>query len=385
MTESTVEYASPLLTRHGAVEAAGPDTGVAWHYGDPTGEQRALARGAAVVDQSHLGVVTVAGPDRLSWLHSITSAALDGLAPRTSRELFVLSPQGHIEHAAGVVDDGETTWLITERTSAAPLAAWLDRMKFMLRVEIADVTSSWAAIGEAVRAEGLPGEPVTWVDHWPDVVEGGTRYGADPSEHPGGLRPWRLVLVPRESLAAAVREREEGGWRLAGTWANEALRIEAFKPRAATEIDHKAIPHELDWLRTAVHLHKGCYRGQETIARVHYLGRPPRRLVFLHLDGSGHLLPERGAQILVGDKAVGAVTSVARHHELGPIALGVVKRSVPEDVEFTVDCDGGAISSGQEVIVPGEGVSADRPGTRGATSREARGSANLNGTMGRFL
>lgn len=378
-------YVSPMLTRHGAVTATGPDNGVAWHYGDPTAEQRALSRGAAVVDQSHLGVVTVSGPDRLSWLHSITSAAVEDLAPRVSRELMVLSPQGHIEYVAGIVDDGETSWLFTEHDAAAPLAAWLNRMKFMLQVEITDVSDQWAALGEPVRAEAVTGEPVTWVDHWPNVLPGGTRYGEDESTHPGQCRPWRLVLVPRENLVAEIEAREASGWKLAGTWANEAMRIEAYRPRATHEVDHKAIAHELDWLRTAVHLHKGCYRGQETIARVHNLGRPPRRLVFLHLDGSGHLLPERGAAIYVGEKSVGTVTSVSRHHELGPVALGIVKRSVPEDVEFTVDCDGGAISAGQEVIVPGEGVSADRPGARGTTSRDARGSANLNGTMGRFL
>ena len=153
-------HSSPLLARHGAVRASGPDDGVAWHYGDPTAEQRALSRGGAVVDQSYLGVVTVTGPDRLSWLNSITSQELTALAPRTSTELLVLSPQGHVEHAAGVVDDGETTWLLTETPIA--LAAWLNRMKFMLRVEIVDATDAWAAIGEPVDAEGTPDEPLTW-------------------------------------------------------------------------------------------------------------------------------------------------------------------------------------------------------------------------------
>ncbi|MHB1492040.1 MAG: YgfZ/GcvT domain-containing protein, partial [Cellulomonas sp.] len=128
-------FRSPLLSRRGAVAAAGPDDGVAWHYGDPTAEQRALAQGGAVVDLSHRGVVRVTGPDRLSWLNSITSQDLTELAPRTSTETLVLSPQGHIEHAAGVVDDGESTWLLTEGSDAPALAAWLDRMRFMLRVE----------------------------------------------------------------------------------------------------------------------------------------------------------------------------------------------------------------------------------------------------------
>ncbi|GAA1729930.1 folate-binding protein YgfZ [Isoptericola hypogeus] len=367
---------SPLLSRHGAVRAAGTDAGVAWHYGDPVAEQRALARGGAVVDQSHLGVVRVAGPDRLSWLHSITSQDVQALPPRTSTELLVLSPQGHVEHAAGVVDDGEATWLITEGDHAEPLAAWLDRMKFMMRVEITDVSAKYAAIGEPVAAEGTQGEPVTWWDTWPRVAVGGTRYGPPEAEHPGADRPWRLVLVPRAGLADAVAEREASGWRLAGTWATEALRVEAWRPRLAHEVDHRSVPHELDWLRTAVHLHKGCYRGQETIARVHNLGRPPRRLVLLHLDGSQHVVPEAGAEVRVGGpdgRAVGTVTTVARHHELGPVALAVLKRSVPEDAELTVVGEvGGAelqLAAAQEVVVPGDGVSADRPESHGPLAR----------------
>jgi folate-binding protein YgfZ len=339
---------------------------VAWHYGDPTAEQRALDAGGAAVDLSHLGVLSVGGPDRHSWLNGITSQDLLDLPPRTSTETLVLSPHGHIEHAAAVVDDGETTWLITE--DPARLAAWLESMRFMMRVEVADVTDHWAAIGEPVDAEGAEGEPVTWRDPWPRVLPGGTRYGPAAEEHPGADRAWRLVLVPREGLDRAVAAREAAGWRLAGTWASEAARVAAARPRAATEVDHRSIPHELDWLRTAVHLHKGCYRGQETVARVHNMGRPPRRLVMLHLDGSGHLLPEGGAEVRADGRGVGVVTSVARHHELGPIALAVVKRSTP-GVELLVACDGGDVAAAQEAIVSAEGASVDRPPERGPVAR----------------
>lgn len=360
---------SPLLARHGAVPASGPDSGVAWHYGDPVAEQRALARGAGVVDMSHTGVVTVTGPDRLTWLHSITSQDLAALPPHTSTETLVLDPHGHVEHALGVVDDGTTTWLLTEGDHAGPLAAWLDRMRFTLRVEVADVTDDWAAVGEAVRAEGAPGEPVTWVDPWPTTAPGSTRYGPDDAGHPGQDRPWRLVLVPRAALADAVRAREDAGWRLAGTWAAESLRVEALRPRLDREVDDRTIPHELDWLRTAVHLSKGCYRGQETIARVHNLGRPPRRLALAHLDGSGHLLPEPGAAVRLGEREVGRLTSVARHHELGPVGLVVLKRSTDANADLEIDCDGGAVAAGQEAIVATDGVSADRPAPRGPVAR----------------
>jgi folate-binding protein YgfZ len=360
---------SPLLTRRGAVEGSGPDAGVAWHYGDPTAEQRALANGGAVVDMSHLGVVTVSGPDRLTWLHSITSQDLASLVPRTSTETLVLSPHGHVEHAAGVVDDGTTTWLVTEGTFAPSLAAWLRSMQFMLRVEVADVTGAWAAIGEPVRAEGGEGEPVTWCDPWPMTAAGGTRYGPADDDHPGAERAWRIVLVPRSELVAAVEAREAAGWRIAGTWATEAARIAAWRPRLAAEVDHRTIPHELDWLRTAVHLEKGCYRGQETVARVHNLGRPPRRLVMLHLDGSGHLLPLRGAEVTLEGRTIGSVTSVARHHELGPVALAVVKRSADDSAELLVACEGGDVAAGQEAIVGAEGVSVDRPPPRAPVAR----------------
>lgn len=341
MTTSTVS--SPLLDRPGAVAGEGADAGVAAHYGDPMREQRLLAEGLAVVDLSHRGVVTVTGPDRLTWLHSMTTQHLTGLAPRTSRESLVLSPKGHIEHALHLVDDGETTWVTVEPGGASALVAWLNSMRFMLRVEVADVTADWAVLGEPIGAESAPGEPLAWVDPWPSLVGDTAAYG--PVEgHPGEGRAWRELVVARPALEAAVGDRP-----LAGTWAAEALRVMAWRPRLGAETDHRTIAHEVDWLRTAVHLHKGCYRGQETIARVHNLGRPPRRLVFLHLDGSGHVLPDAGAPVRFGDREVGRITTVARHHEDGPVALAVIKRSIPEDVDLLV----GETAASQTVVVSG--------------------------------
>ncbi len=332
---------SPLLRRPGAVAADGADDGVAAHYGDPLREQRMLDEGLAVVDLSHRGVVTVTGPDRLTWLHSLTSQMLKDLLPRTSVEALVLSPKGHIEHDLHLVDDGEATWMTVEPGMSPALTAWLGSMRFMLRVDVADVTGDWAVLGEPTRAEARAGEPLAWVDRWPDVVGDGTSYSAV-VDHPGSRRPWRELLVPRDGLEAAVGDRP-----LAGIWAAEALRVAAWRPRVGFETDHRTIAHEVDLLRTAVHLHKGCYRGQETIARVHNLGRPPRRLVFLHLDGSGHTLPEQGAAVELDGRAVGRLTSVARHYEQGPIALAIVKRSIPVDAVLVA----GGLSASQEEIV----------------------------------
>jgi len=186
-----------------------------------------------------------------------------------------------------------------------------------------------------------------WEDPWPHVGAGGYAYSVVGEEsHPGLERPWFEYLVPAAELEAAVGDRP-----LAGMWAAEALRIAAWRPRLGAETDDKTIPHELDLLRTAVHLAKGCYKGQETIARVHNLGHPPRRLVFLQLDGSQHTLPAVGSEVRLGDRKVGTVTSVVQHYEMGPVALAVIKRSVSPDEILTVVDGDEPYTAAQEVIV----------------------------------
>lgn len=344
-------YTSPLLSRPGAVEAGGLDAGVAAHYSDPIREQRLLAgvhgaAGTAVVDLSHRGVVAVAGPDRLSWLNTLSSQQLTSLAPGVGTELLLLNLQGRIDYDARVVDDGGTTWLVVEHDEAAPLAAWLDSMKFMLRVEITDVSDDFAVLGSAHEVPEWA-SLVHWRDPWPEIGAGGYSYAAIAEEdHPGRGRIWIEYLVPAAELEATLGDRP-----LAGVWAAEALRIAAWRPRRGAETDEKTIPHELDLLRTAVHLAKGCYKGQETVARVHNLGHPPRRLVFLQLDGSQHTLPAPGSSVFFGGRTVGTVTSVAQHYEMGPIALAVVKRTVDPEAELTVDDDGELYVAAQELIV----------------------------------
>ncbi|WP_405372485.1 MULTISPECIES: YgfZ/GcvT domain-containing protein [unclassified Microbacterium] len=321
------------------------------HLGSPVREQRDLISGRALAPLLDRAVLTVAGEDRLSWLDSITSQALTALTPGVATELLVLDPQGHVEYAASVVDDGERAWMIVDGPRAEGLVGWLRRMRFRLRVDPQDVSEQFAVVGGTRGAVAELPAAAVWQDPWPYVAQGGWGYSpADP--HPGLGRDWAEAIVPVAALddlaAAAVR----GEQPLAGYLAAEALRIAAWRPRAAAEADGRTLPHEVDWLRTAVHLDKGCYRGQETVAKVHNLGHPPRRLVALQLDGSDAELPVPGAAVRLDGVEVGAITSAARHHEDGPIALAIVKRSVAVDAPLTVDVHDGAIAAAQEVVVP---------------------------------
>ncbi|MCU1403679.1 MAG: aminomethyltransferase [Microbacteriaceae bacterium] len=350
--------ASPFLGRPGAVAGEGIDGGVAAHYGNPLGEQRLLADGQAIVDLSHRAVLSVTGPDRLTWIDSITSQRVARLAPGESSETLQLDTNGRLEFAVRLLDDGETLWLMVEHDEAAGLLAWLNSMRFMLRVELADRSADFATIGTFAELEPpLPvaapnGIPLVWRDPWTTVAPGGHQYAVAAEGHPAANWTYSEVLVPRAELVSLAASDSPA----AGLLALEALRIAAWRPRFATEVDEKSIPHELDWLRSAVHLNKGCYRGQETVAKVHNLGHPPRRLVMLHLDGSDAVLPSHGDDVLVQDgesgTSVGVVTSSARHYELGPIALAVVKRSTDPAVELVVRAGEVDVPAAQEIIVP---------------------------------
>jgi folate-binding protein YgfZ len=338
---------SPLLAWPGAVPADPPDDAVAAHYGDPLREQRALSAGDGFVDLSHRGVVTVTGPDRLSWLHSITTQHLSALPPGASTQALILSPHGHVEHDLHLVDDGETTWLSVEPGTAEPLLDFLDSMRFLLRVEIADRTGEWAVVW---RPGGAPVDGLAWTSP-ADAQFAGQDAGFAGQE----------VFVPRAGLETYAAS----AGAPAGVWAYEALRVAAGVPRLGFETDHRTIPHEVGWIGRAVHLDKGCYRGQETVARVHNLGRPPRRLVFLHLDGTEEALPPHGAPVEYEGRQVGFVTSSARHYELGPIALALVKRNTPSEVPLLA---GGVPAAAAETDIESHSVSKAVP-PRGRDAR----------------
>jgi folate-binding protein YgfZ len=338
------------------------DAPVAAHYGDPTREQRHLETAVGLVDRSHRDVIAVPGDERASWLHNLTTQHLSDLRAGQGTELLVLSPHGHVEQHAMVAEDGETTWLDTEPGAGAGLLSYLEKMRFFTRVEPRDATAERAVLSlvgpgavEAVATLGVTGlaEPRLGEVPGPKFAAGSVppgptaRYDVRPLPAGGFARRDRLgvdLLVPREQTDDVIAALRSAGVPLAGLWAYEAIRVAARLPRLGWETDHRTIPAEAGFMAPAVHLDKGCYRGQETIARVHHLGRPPRRLVLLHLDGiATDQPPVQGTPVTVDGRTVGFVGTAVRHHELGMVALAIIKRNVPDDAALTVGESAAAI------------------------------------------
>jgi folate-binding protein YgfZ len=291
----------------------GPDKGAIWHFGEPNKEQRALAEGKGWADLSHLSVIAISGEDRLKWLHDLTTQYLVDFGAGSWTSAMVLDPQGHVEYQFNVVDDGTSSYLVMDPHFVEGLSAYLNKMRFMLRVEVRDATEDFAVM----RAPGVANEI-------------------------GGP----FALVPRAELEEMKSAFDSTAMQV-GTWALDAERVAAGRPRHGIDTDFKTIPNELGVLNGAVHMNKGCYRGQETVAKIYNLGKPPRRLVMLHLDGHAVVMPPSGTPVMNGEVQVGFLGTVARHHELGPIALAIVKRNTPIDAELTVE----GVAASQEIIV----------------------------------
>ncbi|MFC5994506.1 YgfZ/GcvT domain-containing protein [Pseudonocardia hispaniensis] len=316
-----------------------PDAAVPAHCGDPLAEQRAMARSAAVVDRSHRGVLAVPGADRLSWLHLLLTQHLSELPANTGTEALVLDANGRVEHHMSVAHVDDVVWLDTEPADAGALLDYLSKMIFWSKVEPRDATAELAVLS-------LVGPDTATVLDAAGVPTPDQPYGCAALPGGGVVRrmPWPGVdaadlLVPRDDRDAWRQRLIAAGARPAGTMAFEALRVESTRPRLHLDTDSRTIPHEVGWIGPAVHLTKGCYRGQETVARVANLGRPPRRLVLLHLDAGDEQQPHTGDPVWREGRTVGRVGSVVQHHELGPVALALLKRSVPVDAELVAGAD----------------------------------------------
>jgi folate-binding protein YgfZ len=306
------------------------------HFGNPLGEQRQLLQSQAAIHRIDEQVLLLSGEDALSWLHSITSQNIKNLKLGESTETLVLTPTGHIEHQIKVVAFDGGLYLIVNKDRAPALLKWLIQMRFRSKVEISETDLDiWGGFGDLGLSE------LVWVDGFDAEPKGSVRYAAEVQSFP--YREYLLAPRKKPELAEA------------GMLAFDALRIAAGRPEI-TDIDDRSLPHEFDWLASSVHLSKGCYRGQETVAKVHNLGHPPRRLIVLNLE-VGDTVANPGEEISYQGKLVGKVLAGALHYEAGSLALGLVNRNTPY-----LDLEVCGMTASQRVLVPADaGKAANLP------------------------
>ena len=334
----------------------GRDAGAVWHYGDPLGEQRAASDAAVVVDRSHRAVLTLSGADRKTWLHGLTTQHVSELPDGAVTQNLSLDGQGRVEDHWIQTELGGVTYLDTEAARGEPLLTYLRKMVFWADVAVEPADMAVLSLLGPLSAD----QPVLAVLGLDELPAQGSAIAVPTGgfvRRLGGATVELDLVVPREQSADWWQRLVDTGVRPAGLWAYEALRVAARRPRLGVDTDERTIPHEVGWIGPAVHLDKGCYRGQETVARVHNLGKPPRMLVVLHLDGSTDR-PAPGAPVLAGGRVVGRLGTVVDHIDEGPIALALLKRGLPAEAELTVGDAPAVIDT--DSMPPPDGVGAGR-------------------------
>jgi folate-binding protein YgfZ len=288
------------------------------HFGNPLLEQRLLIEKQSFVTRSDQAVIIL------------------NLEDSDSTEALLLDPQGHIEHQLKIVISENQVLVITNSEKSTDLLEWLRKMKFRSQIEIEQ--TDLETFGTFADIEGI-----VWNDPFSKSNPFSVSYAPQRSDFPY-----------REVVGVKPKDLQE-----VGLMAYHALRIAAGRPEIS-DIDSKSLPHEFDWLQSAVHLSKGCYRGQESVAKVHNLGHPPRRLAILHLE-NGDDLATKGDPVFYTDKEVGKVLASALHYELGSIALVLVNRNTPY-LELSVRLGERDAYASQQVLVPADaGKAADLP------------------------
>ena len=311
------------------------------HFGNPLLEQRKLAQKEAFVLRSDQLVLEIVGPDTLSWLHSLTSQNIQNLSPGDSTESLLLTPNGRIEQQLKIIITDSGALILVHKDKIEALIEWLQKMRFRSKVEISkrEDLNCYGSFAD------LSGYGPTWQDPW-----------SIPSAASVSYNPERRAFLWQEVVCEAEPNLEK-----AGLMAYHALRIAAGRTEIE-DIDERSLPHEYDWLNSAVHLSKGCYRGQESVAKVHNLGHPPRRLALLHLE-QGDMIAASGDEISYQEKIIGHIVAGALHYEDGSIALALLNRNTPY-LDLVVHSGESKISATQTMLVPhdaGKAANLPRP------------------------
>jgi len=293
-------------------------------YGDVTGEYFALREAAAVVRPAH-EIVWVRGPDAISFLDGLLSQDIAGISEGGVARSFLLTPRGKLASLLWALRGTDEVGLVADPGGADALTEALTKFRFRVDVTIergAATAEVWGAASES--ALGGSGPSVGW------------GLGGD-----GLVAALPLGPLPRYLVSEAIATRlVDDGVRRAGVVAATTVRIEAGEPWMGVDVDGGTIPQETGLVDGAVSFTKGCYLGQELVARIDSRGRVNRHLRGVVLGED--VIPPVGAEVMVGDLVAGTLTSVGESLTLrAPIGMALLRREAGPGDEVQIHWTGG--------------------------------------------
>jgi tRNA-modifying protein YgfZ len=290
---------------------------------------RALTEGCGLLDRSDRGKLALSGADARSFLQGQVTNDVEALVPGTGCYAAFLTPKGKMLGDLRILDTGEELLLDTERLALQGLFNMIRRFSIGYDVELHKRTLERGLVSligpEAEAVSGVLELPIDEHSHRP------VRIGEIPAR---AVRTESGIdlLCDAAHTSELVAALEAAGARGVSENAAECLRIEHGRPRYGLDLDDNVIPQEAGLNARAVSFTKGCYVGQETVARLHYRGKPNRHLRGLRLSAAAGT----GDQVTFEGRQVGSLGSVTLSPELGPLALALIRREAPPGSDVTV-------------------------------------------------
>lgn len=316
-------------------------------YGDATGEYLALRTSCGVVEGVH-DLVWVRGPDTVRFLDGLLSRALDRLDSGSAGRSLLLSPQGKLRATLWCLVGDEEVGLVADAGRGDVIVEDLNRFKIRVDVDIIKgdaVVDVWGPTASAVlESAGIsPPDAEKWTRRDGGIV---------------ASLPFQRSSLPRYVMTGVgVADLAAAGAVRAGGAATTAVRIEVGEPVTGVDLDERTIPQEADVVDGSVDFDKGCYLGQELVARIDSRGHVNRHLRGIVVDTN--VLPPQGAEVRVDDATVGRLSSVAESLELrAPIALALIRREVQPGSRVVLHWDGGEAGARVEAL-PLDGIVPD--------------------------
>jgi tRNA-modifying protein YgfZ len=297
-------------------------------------EYRAATEGCALLDASERGKLALTGAGAKSFLQGQVSNDVEALSPGHGCYAALLTPKGKMLADLRILDTGEELLLDTERVALQELFNVIRRFSLGHEVQLhkrtvqCGLVSLLGPAAERIAGDGVAGVGPDEHDHRAGTVAG---IAVRAIRTDGGLD----LLCDAADTAALITALAGGGAVAISEATAEVVRVERGRPRYGVDLDDTVIPQEADLNARAVSFTKGCYVGQETVARLFYRGKPNRRLRGLRLADAA----PPGAEVTFGDRIVGQLGSVVRSPARGPLALALVRREAPPGSQVRVGPD----------------------------------------------